>query len=287
MSERKIINKYYPPDFDPSKIVKTRKKTRESVAASLPTVRLMAPFSMRCTTCGEFVYKGKKFNARKQHTGETYLGIKIIRFYIRCPRCSGEIRFKTDPKIGDYVTEFGAVRNHEPWRERSEEIETLEQRLDRLEREQQEHDEKEQQKRLYGVAGPSAATVTADGEDLMAQLEDKVSSAKREMDIQDELDELRARNARIDIAATSLIDKAQEQAGADEENARSRELEADELAAQNAFKRTSDGTIIRPLEKPKMVKPVLFEKQPIFKVAKKKPNSLGVVVNKKKRTGLI
>jgi len=62
------------------------------------TIRLMAPFSMRCNKCGEYVCKsllrslrvvtdslgkGKKFNARKETAvGEEYYGIKIFRFYI-------------------------------------------------------------------------------------------------------------------------------------------------------------------------------------------------------------
>lgn len=48
------------------------------------TVRLMAPFNMRCKTCGEYIYKGKKFNARKEDVeNEDYLGIRIYRFYIK------------------------------------------------------------------------------------------------------------------------------------------------------------------------------------------------------------
>lgn len=63
------------------------------------TVRLMAPFTMSCNTCGEFICesevlckgielteradKGKKFNAKKETAkGEEYYGIKIFRFYI-------------------------------------------------------------------------------------------------------------------------------------------------------------------------------------------------------------
>ena len=94
MSERKVLNKYIPPDFDPSKIPKIKKKKTQGV--ELVKVRLMTPFSMRCETCGEFISKSKKFNAKKEKClGEEYLGISIFRFYIRCPSCSIEIVFKT------------------------------------------------------------------------------------------------------------------------------------------------------------------------------------------------
>jgi Saf4/Yju2 protein len=72
----------------------------------------MAPFNMRCVTCGEYIYKGKKFNARKEDVeNETYLGIRIYRFYIKCTRCLQEISFKTDPQNTDYEIEAGATRN--------------------------------------------------------------------------------------------------------------------------------------------------------------------------------
>lgn len=107
MSERKVLNKYYPPDFDPSKIPRMKlPKNRQY------TVRLMAPFNMRCATCGEYIYRGKKFNARKEDVeGQDYCGIRIYRFYIKCTRCLQEISFKTDPQNTDYEIEAGAIRN--------------------------------------------------------------------------------------------------------------------------------------------------------------------------------
>ena len=49
----------------------------------------------RCKTCGEYIYKGKKFNARKEDVmGEMFLGIQIYRFYIKCTKCLREITFK-------------------------------------------------------------------------------------------------------------------------------------------------------------------------------------------------
>ncbi|KXL51212.1 hypothetical protein M433DRAFT_5723 [Acidomyces richmondensis BFW] len=168
MSERKVLSKYYPPDFDPSKI--ERRRGPKPSGPKQQVVRLMAPFSMRCTSCGEYIYKGRKFNARKETTDEKYYAISIFRFYIRCTRCSAEITFKTDPKNMDYTCEKGARRNFEPWRESKLAEETEEERLDRLEREEAERD-------------------------AMRELEQKTEDARTEMAVADALDEVRMRNA--------------------------------------------------------------------------------------------
>lgn len=174
MSERKVLSKYYPPDFDPSQL--TKKKGPKQVGPKVQTVRLMAPFSMKCTSCGEYIYKGRKFNARKETPeNEKYLGIQIFRFYIRCTRCSSEITFKTDPKNQDYTCERGAKRNTEPWRKVEDQNETDEQRLDRLEKEDEERN-------------------------AMEELEAKTIDAKRDMAVADALDEIRTRNARLERA---------------------------------------------------------------------------------------
>ncbi|KAK5071639.1 Pre-mRNA-splicing factor cwf16 [Lithohypha guttulata] len=46
MSERKVLTKYYPPDFDPSKIGRTPKHLRPTGPKTI-SVRLMAPYSMK------------------------------------------------------------------------------------------------------------------------------------------------------------------------------------------------------------------------------------------------
>jgi len=168
MSERKVINKYYPPDFDPAKIPRARKPKNNQV-----TVRMMMPMSVRCNTCGEYIYKGKKFNSKKETVvGEEYLTVKIFRFYMRCPNCSTEFTIKTDPENSDYTADMNCSRNFEPWRDREKQIEDI---------------KKQREKEEEG--------------DAMKALENRTMDSKVEMDIIEALDEIRslnARNAKID-----------------------------------------------------------------------------------------
>ncbi|KDQ59386.1 hypothetical protein JAAARDRAFT_191918 [Jaapia argillacea MUCL 33604] len=207
MSERKVLNKYIPPDFDPS-LIPRRKQPKNAQQV----VRLMAPFSMRCNTCGEYIYKGKKFNARKETVeGEDYYGIKIFRFYIKCTLCSAEITFKTDPKNTDYAAEHGASRNFEPWRE--EQAVEEEDRLAKLEEEE---------------SNP------------MKALENRTIDSKREMDILDALQDIRARNARnervgqaVDLVASLGVEEIENE----EDKERKRLDEEDEEEVRRVFSR--------------------------------------------------
>lgn len=209
MSERKVLNKYFPPDFDPSLIPR-----RRGPKNSQQVVRLMAPFSMRCNTCGEYIYKGKKFNARKETVdGEDYYGIKIFRFYIKCTLCSAEITFKTDPKNTDYSAEHGASRNFEPWRE--ERVVEEEDRLARLEEEEN---------------------------NPMKALENRTVDAKREMDILDALQDIRARNARNERVgqASDLVSRMTgEEEETEEEKERRLAEEEDEMLVREVFSKVS------------------------------------------------
>ncbi|KAI0472072.1 CWC16 protein [Xylariaceae sp. FL0804] len=215
MSERKVLTKYYPPDFDPSALGRVRGPKR--VGPKVQTVRLMAPFSMRCLRCGEYIYRGRKFNARKETPpDDRYLGIQIFRFYIKCTRCSAEITFKTDPKNQDYACERGAKRTTEPWKQQEGAGETDEQRLDRLEREAQ-ADEQEEQR------------------NAMAELEAKTQDARREMAVADALDEIRTRNARLERADKDGADAAAMMAPTPLEDEAARQEREDEEAARRAF----------------------------------------------------
>lgn len=238
MSERKVLTKYYPPDFDPSAIQRVRKP--KSTGPKVQTVRLMAPFSMKCLQCGEYIYRGRKFNARKETPlDENYLGIQIFRFYIKCTRCSGEICFKTDPRNNDYSCERGAKRSTEPWRVGREE--TDEERLDRLEKEEEERD-------------------------AMVELEAKTVDAKREMAVADALDEIRTRNARVEradrdgleVGVATLVDEDAERQEREDAEAAKRAFEnarlLDDMISEEAIDNddassttTSTSTVVVPV----------------------------------------
>ncbi|RCI07440.1 hypothetical protein L249_4547 [Ophiocordyceps polyrhachis-furcata BCC 54312] len=214
MSERKVLQKYYPPGFDYREV--PRGRGQKSNEPRWQTVRIMAPFTMRCMTCGEFIYRGTKFNARKEtNPDEKYFAIQVVFLHIKCTRCSAAITFRTDPKNNDYAMVKGAVRNMEPWRNRQAENETTEERLDRLEMEEAE------------AAGEQE-------KNAMADLEAKNADARREMAAADALDELRHRNARInrsekdDVNFADLIVRAEEQE-------RARQDMEDAAAAKEAF----------------------------------------------------
>jgi len=216
MSERKVLNKYFPPDFDPD-LIPRRKQPKNSQQV----VRLMAPFSMRCNTCGEYIYKGKKFNARKETVeGEDYYGIKIFRFYIKCTLCSAEITLKTDPKNTDYTAEHGASRNFEPWRE--EKAVEEEDRLAKLEEEEN---------------------------NPMKALENRTTDSKREMDILDALQDIRARNARNERVGHSvdLIARVgMEEVESAEDAERKRLEEEDEELVREVFSKVTMPALSTP-----------------------------------------
>jgi hypothetical protein len=143
--------------------------------------------------------------------GEDYLGIKIWRFFFRCPHCMKEITFKTDPKNADYVCEAGestthllplstfcptqcanhqggwlllvvvtgAYRNFEPWRQEAQAEQILKEIKEGEER-----------------------------GDTMRQLENRTIESKREMDVLDALEEIREMNNRnAGIALDEVLDE--------------------------------------------------------------------------------
>ncbi|CAG5119468.1 unnamed protein product [Candidula unifasciata] len=209
MSERKVLNKYYPPEFDPSKIPKLKQGKNRTFS-----IRIMAPFNMRCNTCGEYIYKGKKFNSRKENVdNEDYLGLRIFRFYIRCPRCVAEIAFKTDLANTDYALEAGATRLFE--------AEKLAHQMAEKERKEKEEDE----------LNP------------MKVLENRTKASRNEMEQLDQLEELREMNARH--AKVNHEEMLQQHMLYEEQLLKLQEEEEDRLVQEIMRKGVSSQTIKR------------------------------------------
>ena len=165
MGERKVLNKYLPPDFDPSLVPRTKKPKDGMVS-----VRMMLPFSIQCSNCNSFLYRGRKFNSKKENVegpDGKYLGIQRFRFYIKCNACSRPITFLTDPKNADYEMENGATRNYELKKDQTE----TEEKFDK----EKNNEEKE---------APLKA------------LENRVLASQLEMQEMDALEEIKAMNMR-------------------------------------------------------------------------------------------
>ena len=74
MGERKLLNRYYDQNFNPSASTKCLFKPGRQC-----TVTIM-PFSMRCNTCGHYLNIGTKFNMRMECCErKDYLKIKKYR----------------------------------------------------------------------------------------------------------------------------------------------------------------------------------------------------------------
>uniref|UniRef100_A0A7S1U8M7 Splicing factor YJU2 n=1 Tax=Phaeomonas parva TaxID=124430 RepID=A0A7S1U8M7_9STRA len=169
MGERKVIQQYFAPDFDPSKIPKKKRQKFNKQES-----RIMLPFSLQCNTCHEFMYQGKKFNAMKEDIdGEEgrYLGIQRYRFSFKCAMCRAPIAFATDPKNTDWVMEYGATRNFEAWKAKNQAEEA-----------------------------EVAAREAEEKGDAMKALENRTLDSKLELEILDSLEHIQALNKRNEVA---------------------------------------------------------------------------------------
>ena len=202
MAERKVLNKYYPPDFDPDKLRTIEKKNTRKIC----NVRMMLPMTMKCYTCGHYTYIGTKCNMKVEPCqDEDYLGITLYRFYYRCSNCYSQITFKTDPKNNDYTAEIGASRNHERWKDMM------------LAEEEYKNNKKSEMK-----------------DDAMKNLEYRTYDSKREMDIleaTDKVKELNRREAHIDF--DYLIKKVRESDKEKKEKEKENNKEKKEIEKMN------------------------------------------------------
>ncbi|ETN71250.1 hypothetical protein RB195_008195 [Necator americanus] len=212
-TERKVFQKYYPPDYDPTKLPRAKgTRARQFVQ------RVMTPFNMQCNTCHEYIYKGKKFNMKRETVeGEDYLGLRLFRFYFKCPNCLAEITFKTDLENCDYQNEHGATRLFEAIK--------MYQDAEKAKEAQEEEDKKDPMKMLEKRTMMSRAEMEA-----MGNLEDlqEISRHKESVDVDDFLE---ATKPELTIAEQIKLQE-----------------EEDEALIRNIYGRTSDGKIMKRLD---------------------------------------
>lgn len=116
MAERKATNKYYPPDWDPSKgSANTYQKTNhlrkraKRIDDGILVVRFEMPFNIICLKCDNFIAMGVRYNADKTRTGNYYT-TPIYKFSMKCHLCDNYFEIETDPSKFDYKIISGAKR---------------------------------------------------------------------------------------------------------------------------------------------------------------------------------
>lgn len=212
-TERKVFQKYYPPDYDPTKLPRAKgTKSRQFVQ------RVMTPFNMQCNTCHEYIYKGKKFNMKRETVeGEDYLGLRLFRFYFKCPNCLAEITFKTDLENCDYQNEHGATRLFEAIK--------LYQDAEKAKEAKEEEDKKDPMKMLEKRTMMSRAEMEA-----MGNLEDlqEISRNKEAVDVERFLE---ATKPELSLAEQVKLQE-----------------EEDEALIRNIYGKTADGKIMKRID---------------------------------------
>ncbi|XP_005381116.1 PREDICTED: coiled-coil domain-containing protein 130 [Chinchilla lanigera] len=122
MGERKGVNKYYPPDFNPAKHGSLnryhnshplRERARK-LSQGILVIRFEMPYNIWCDGCKNHIGMGVRYNAEKKKVGNYYT-TPIYRFRMKCHLCVNYIEMQTDPANCDYVIVSGAQRKEERW----------------------------------------------------------------------------------------------------------------------------------------------------------------------------
>lgn len=144
MGERKGVNKYYPPDYNPekgglNKFLGThalRERARK-LHMGILIIRFEMPFNIWCNGCGNHIGMGVRYNAEKKKIG-MYYTTPIYQFRMKCHLCTNHFEIKTDPGNLEYLIVSGARRQENRW--------------DPTENEQIVPEDKETSKRLFDDA---------------------------------------------------------------------------------------------------------------------------------------
>jgi len=123
MGERKGTNKYYPPDFDPSKhrsldgyhgVHPLRERAKKLKSEGILVIRFEMPYNIWCEGCKQPIGMGVRYNAEKSKIGYYYT-TPIYKFRMKCAMCDQRFEIKTDPQNQDYVILSGARRKEQRW----------------------------------------------------------------------------------------------------------------------------------------------------------------------------
>ncbi|KAH8928635.1 DUF572-domain-containing protein [Atractiella rhizophila] len=116
------FNKYYPPDYDPSKnsslnsyrgVHALGDRARKLNQGVLIT-RFELPFNIWCGGCDAHIGMGVRYNAEKKKVG-MYYSTPIYAFRCKCHLCSHWFEIRTDPQNTRYVVHEGARQKNEEW----------------------------------------------------------------------------------------------------------------------------------------------------------------------------
>lgn len=121
MADRKATNKYYPPEWNPSKgSINTfrgshplRERARK-LDQGILIIRFELPFNIWCDGCNNHVGMGVRYNAEKSKIGK-YLSTPVYQFRMKCHLCDNHFIIKTDPQNLDYLVVSGARRQERRW----------------------------------------------------------------------------------------------------------------------------------------------------------------------------
>ena len=105
MGERKGVNKYYPPDYDPkvgglNKYHGThalRERARK-LDKGILIIRFELPFNIWCDQCNHHIGMGVRYNADKSKIG-MYYSTPVYQFRMKCHLCDNYFVIKTDPGV--------------------------------------------------------------------------------------------------------------------------------------------------------------------------------------------
>ncbi|CAL4085776.1 unnamed protein product [Meganyctiphanes norvegica] len=121
MGERKGVNKYYPPDYDPSKGGLNKfqgthalRERAKKLHLGILIIRFEMPYNIWCEGCENHIGTGVRYNAEKTKVG-MYYSTPIYNFRMKCHLCDSHFEIKTDPANLDYVIVNGARRQERRW----------------------------------------------------------------------------------------------------------------------------------------------------------------------------